>query len=100
MKNCKNLWLVAGGCLFAVGLMANAGRAYDSSDTRLPSPTYRSANPVVYGPYVVDSFFDVFTELQRFPEPTATEVHYFFDVFTELSIQGPGIAPGIRDAPS
>jgi hypothetical protein len=101
MKNLKNWMLVAGGCLFAVALMSNAARAeYTSSNTRMPSPMYRSANPVVYGPYVVDSFFDVFTELQRFPEPTSTEVHSFFDVFTELSIQGPGIAPGIRDAPS
>src|SRR5215212_8628481 len=104
MKNCKNLWLVAGGCLFALGLISNAARAYDSSNTRMPSPTYRSTNvvhfPTASGQYTIDSFFDVFTELQRFPEPTSTEVHSFFDVFTEISLQSPGGAPVIYDAPS
>jgi hypothetical protein len=108
MKKCKNLWLVAGGCLFAVGLMSNAARAqYTSSDTRLPSPTYRSANPtlVTYstpsGQYRIDSFFDVFADFQRVPEPTQpNEIHSFFDVFTEIDLAPPGGAPVIRDAPS
>jgi hypothetical protein len=87
--------------------MSNVARAvYTSSDTRLPSPTYRSANPtlVTYstpsGQYRIDSFFDVFPEFQRFPEPTATEVHSFFDIFTEIDLAPPGGAPVIRDTTS
>jgi hypothetical protein len=107
MKNFKNWWLVASGCLFAAGLMTNVGRAaYDSSDTRLPSPTYRSTNPVTYttasGQYKIDSFFDVFADFQRFPPPGpgTSETHSFFDIFTEISLQQPGGAPVTYDAPS
>jgi hypothetical protein len=107
MKTFKTSWPVAGGCLFAVGFMANAARAYDSSDTRLPSPTYRSSNttPVTYstpqGQFRIDSFFDVFADFQRVPEPTQpSEIHSFFDVFTEIDLAPPGGAPVIYDAPS
>ena len=49
MKNFKHGWLIAGGCLIAVGLMANVGRtAYVTDDPRVPSPTYQSTTPVSY----------------------------------------------------
>ena len=69
MKNVNNRWLLAGGCLFAVALIANAGRAgYDSSDNRMPSPVYHSTNAVTYtatsGQFTIDSFFDVFMCIQ------------------------------------
>jgi hypothetical protein len=100
MTRFKNWLLVAGGCLFAVGLMVNNGWAsYTSSDNRLPSPTYRSTNSVTFatagGLYTIDSFFDVFTELDRFAPPPlgSSTVHSFFDVFTELSIDPPSGPP-------
>ena len=90
----KKWFIFASGALAALGLTAQATRAdYVSSDTRLPSPTYRSTNSVIYnapgGPYAIDSFFDVFTDFSRVPMPPegATEVHEFFDVFTELSLE-------------
>ena len=97
MKNFKNWCLVAGGCLFAVGLMSNAAHAYDSSDTRVPSPSYHSTNSVTYGggQYHIDSFFDVFTELQRTPGPPLSQGQHadsFFDVFADFSLSGAGIA--------
>jgi hypothetical protein len=108
VKNFKTWWLVAGGCLFAL-LMSNAARAgYDSSDTRLPSPAYRSTNttPITYttpsGQYRIGSFFDVFADFQRFPPPApgTSETHSFFDIFTEISLQQPGGAPVTYNAPS
>jgi len=111
MKNYKCRWLVAGACLIAVVSMANVGWAalYTSTDDKLPSPHYYGMNPVNYstpgGVYHIDSFFDVFTEIERVPAPTtpgATEVHSFFDVFTEfdLSVQGVLGPVHIRESPS
>jgi hypothetical protein len=91
---------IAGGCLFAVGLIGSVGRAdYISSDNRLPSPQYRSTNTVLYntphGPFAIDSFFDVFVEIDRVPPPPpgGTFVDSFFDVFTELTLHPPSGPP-------
>jgi hypothetical protein len=105
MKNLKNWCLVAGGCLFAVGLMSNAAHAYDSSDTRVPSPTYRSTSSVTYanGAFQLDSFFDVFADFQRAPGPPLSQGQHadsFFDVFADFSLSGGGLPPGIRESPS
>lgn len=108
MTTRKQWFIVAGGALLALGLTAHATRAdYVSSDTRLPSPNYRSTNQVIYqtasGPYVVDSFFDVFADLVRVPMPPegATEIHSFFDVFTEIDLRELGAAPGCcRESPT
>ena len=85
MTTHKKWFIVASGALVAFGLAAHATRAdYVSSDTRLPSPNYRSTNTVIYntpgGPYAIDSFFDVFADFARVPMPPegATEVHSFF----------------------
>lgn len=108
MKNFKNVWQVVGGCLFAVGLMSTAGRAaYNSTDIRLPSPVDTSTNAVTYstpgGVYQIDSFFDIFVDLERFAPPPlppgASETHAFFDVFTELHLQGPGLNSFFREDP-
>src|SRR5437660_5614883 len=101
MKNFKYWSLIAGGCLIAVGLMANAGRtAYVTDDPRVPSPTYQSATPVSYFnsgvPYTINSFFDVFPEYARVPPPSSpgsevditTPPSSFFDVFIELDRLG------------
>jgi hypothetical protein len=100
-------WFLAAACLFVLGAVSNLAQAdYDSSDNRVPSPTYRSTNLVTYstpsGPYSISSFFDVFTEIQRVPPPdTGTgQTNSFFDVFTEIYLEGPGIAPGTRSAAS
>jgi hypothetical protein len=94
MKNCKYRWLVAGGFVFAAGLLANVARAdYDSSDTRTPSPTYSSNDELVFGPgYRIGSFFDVFVDFQRTPPPapSTSRIDSFFDVFTEIYLAPPG----------
>ena len=105
MKNFKNWRLAAGGCLITLGLMSNVVHAYDSSDTRVPSPTYRSTNSVTYlnGAIQLDSFFDVFTELQRAPGPPLSQGQHadsFFDIFVDFSLSGPGLPPGIRESPT
>jgi hypothetical protein len=106
MKSYRGWFLVA-GCLFVLGAVSNLAQAdYDSSDNRVPSPTYSSTNQVTYstpaGPYSISSFFDIFTEIQRVPPPdTGTgQTNSFFDVFTEIYLEGPGIAPGTRSATS
>lgn len=107
MKNYQGSWLLATGYLFVLGTVSNLAQAgYDSSDNRLPTPTYSSTNQVVYptpaGPYAISSFFDVFTDFQRVSPPdTGTgQTNSFFDVFTEVYLEGPGIAPGTRSAMS
>jgi PEP-CTERM motif-containing protein len=94
MSNCKNRWLMKGGFLIALGLIANLARAeYDSADTRTPSPTYSSHDEVVFGPgYRIGSFFDVFADFQRLPPPApnSTRIDSFFDVFTEIDLAPPG----------
>ncbi len=107
MTTVRNWFIVAGGALVALGLSAHVARAaYDSSDPRLPSPTYRSTNQVTYetpgGPYHIDSFFDVFVDLQRAPGPPEgdSRIDSFFDIFTELSFQQPGAAPSLRESPT
>jgi hypothetical protein len=116
MKNFKQWSIIAGGCLIAVGLTANAARAaYVTDDPRLPPPVYRSIpeNSVDYdtsaGTYIIGSFFDIFTEIDRFAPPPlppgASEVHSFFDIFTEfdLTVQSGGNVFGpvhIRESPT
>ncbi len=72
----------------------------------MPSPVYHSTNTVTYttpsGQFAIDSFFDIFTDIQRVSPPdTGTgQTNSFFDVFTEIYLEGPGLAPSLRDAPS
>src|SRR5262245_57563365 len=104
MKNGKNRWLVAGGFLFVVVLMASAARAdYTSPDTRTPSPTYSSHDAVAFGPgYRIGSFFDVFADFQRNPPPApnSSRIDSFFDVFTEIDLAPPGGAFQHYQAPA
>jgi hypothetical protein len=100
MKAGKYGFLIIGECLFAVGFVASVGRAdYTSSDYRLPSPQYRSTNSVIYntaqGPFVIDSFFDVFVDIDRVPPPPpgTVIVDSFSDIFTELTIHPPSGPP-------
>jgi hypothetical protein len=54
----------------------------------MPSPGHTTLTLVSFptpgGLYQIDSFFDVFTELQRVPPPPpgGTQIDSFFDVFT------------------
>jgi hypothetical protein len=96
MKEFSTCWHFVGGCLFALGLLAESSRAYVSSDNRLPSPVYQSTNGVSFstpaGQYYIDSFFDIFVDFQRIPPPlTGSAVNSFFDVFVEIDL---GIAGG------
>lgn len=107
MTTVRKSFIVASGALLALGLMTHRVRAdYFSSDTRLPSPTYRSTAPVIYetagGQYRINSFFDVFADFVRVPPPApgTSEVHSFFDVFTELSFEVPGSPVAIRESPT
>jgi hypothetical protein len=89
MKALKNWLFLAAGCLFALGLMANVARAtYVTDIQHMPSPGHTTLTLVSFptpgGLYQIDSFFDVFTELQRVPPPPpgGTQIDSFFDVFT------------------
>ena len=107
MRTVKNSLILAGGCLFALLVITNAARAdYISSDSLLPSPSYSSTDQVAFqtpgGTYQIDSFFDIFTELDRVQPPPVggAQVDSFFDIFTEISLEVPGSTTAIRESPT
>ncbi|MCC7476661.1 MAG: hypothetical protein IT425_14830 [Pirellulales bacterium] len=96
MKTANSLGKFLCACLLGTcALAAPAWAEYDTTDPRLPSPNYHSTNAIQFntpdGVFVIDSFFDIFTELQRLPVPPAGShrIDSFFDVFTELSVHHP-----------
>lgn len=101
MNSFAMCWRCTGGIVLAACLLADVSRAYVSPDNRMPSPTYQSTNPnpvtysTVGGQYRIDSFFDVFVDLQRVPPPgNGTQITSFFDVFVDIAVAPPGGASG------
>ena len=107
MITVRKRMLVAGGALLALGFASHAARAgYIDFTRHMPSPGHTTLTLVSFptpgGLYQIDSFFDVFTELQQVPPPGpgATSIDSFFDVFTEISLSLPGGPFQIRESPT
>lgn len=87
-----------GAVVVSAAFAASPAKAYDSSDARVPAPTYAGINEVVYatagGEVRIHSFFDVFADFERMAPPPdgPPAVDSFFDVFTELTFQAPGVS--------
>ncbi|MDZ4820810.1 MAG: PEP-CTERM sorting domain-containing protein [Planctomycetota bacterium] len=99
--------LVLGAAWTLLSLSTVAARAeYVAPARDLPSPGHTTLTLVSYatpgGLYQIDSFFDVFTELQQVPPPGpgATSIDSFFDVFTEISLSTPGGPFQVRESPT
>jgi hypothetical protein len=107
MITVRKYMLVAGGALLALGLASHAARAgYVTDIQHMPSPGHTTLTLVSFptpgGVYQIDSFFDVFTELQQVapPGPGTTSIDSFFDVFTEIGLSLPGGPFQIRESPT
>lgn len=107
MITVRKYMLVAGGALLALGLASHAARAgYVTDIQHMPSPGHTTLTlvsfPTPAGVYRIDSFFDVFTELQQIapPGPGTTSIDSFFDVFTEIGLSLPGGLSQIRESPT
>jgi len=108
MKTIKKRALVLGAAWTLLSMSTLAARAgYVTTDIQhMPSPGHTTLTLVSFptpgGMYQIDSFFDVFTELQQVPPPGpgATSVDSFFDVFTEISLSEPGTPFQIRESPT
>lgn len=90
------------GSLFTAKASAN----FDTNDPRVPTPAHVSSSPAVFqtpgGTFHIDSFFDIFTELQRVPPPqlgVPPQIDSFFDVFTELSMSVDQQPPSVFQLP-
>jgi len=99
--------LVLGAAWTLLALSTHAARAgYVTPVRSMPSPGHTTLTLVSFptpgGLYQIDSFFDVFTELQQVspPGPGATSVDSFFDIFTEISLSTPGGPFQIRESPT
>jgi hypothetical protein len=108
MNTIKKRALVLGAAWTLLGLSTIVARAGYVTDIRyMPSPGHTTLTLVSYptpgGLYQIDSFFDVFTELQQVPPPGpgATSIDSFVDVFTEIGLSSPPGGPFlIRESPT
>ena len=97
MNTIKKRALVLGAAWTLLGLSTIVARAgYVKDIQHMPSPGHTTLTLVSFptpgGVYQIDSFFDVFTELQQVapPGPGTTSIDSFFDVFTEIGLSLPG----------
>jgi len=88
-----------------LGLSSPAARAdYVTSDSRLPSPSYRSTESVgdstASETVQVHSLFDLSAELDQVPSPVSGDTHVesLFGTFTETSLELSGSPVGLRES--
>ncbi len=98
------IWVASIGMVFMISCcsmtVVTVAAPYDTNSNRIPSKRYDAANGVTYntpsGPFHIDSFFDIFTEIDLAPPPapgTPPRIDSFFDVFTEISLSPPSGPP-------
>jgi hypothetical protein len=100
-----HVWIASGAMVVAFACcsvaVANITPPYITGSPNIPSQRYDGTGAVIYstpsGQFQINSFFDIFTELDRTPPPApgTFRIDSFFDVFTELSIEplaNPGLA--------